>query len=70
MLKIGDEVISIAESNDIRYVVTAINEDDDDQYAILLSQNGLYGYHGFMCLKKTGRHFDEVEIILNRLKKR
>ena len=61
--EVGDEVYQLNES--YRYVISAFF--DDDGRAVLISKNGKWGTSPLTILKKTGRHFDQMNEILEKL---
>lgn len=60
--KVGDEVYQLNES--YRYVISAFIDDDR---AVLISKHGNWGTGPLNTLKKTGRHFDQMNEILEKL---
>lgn len=61
-IKVGDEVYT--EDKEIKFVVTGIGEES----AHLVDCNGNFSWTKTYCLNKTGRHFHEIENVLEKLK--
>lgn len=66
-IQVGDEVYNLDPEN-VR-VVTAIYDDDKGhKQAVQICKNGKYAVDKVDTLKKTGKHYDEIESILDQMK--
>ena len=62
-IRVGDEVYVLDENR--KSVVTYV---EVDQYAVMICQSGKWSAEDVKRIHKTGRHFDEIEKVLNQLK--
>lgn len=66
-IKVGDEVYNLDLEN--ARVVTAIYEDDKGhKQAVQMCKNGKYGVDRVDTLRKTGKHYYEIEHVLYEMK--
>ena len=63
-IRVGDEVIAKSSESYGNAVVTNINNSREARYTYA---NGFHGWDRFDNLTKTGRHFDEVEKLLEEM---
>lgn len=63
IFKVGDEVIGVSDG---KAIVTMVDDDDDNVMVVYI--DGSCGEFNKETFKKTGRHFDEVEQLLAKLR--
>lgn len=61
-IRVGDEVYLLDENR--KSVVTCVA----DNYAVMITQKGKWSVENVKKIHKTGKHFDEIEKVLNLLK--
>ena len=66
---VGDEVLHTT-GDGVRGVIIKIHDDihNDNCFDILDSDGDFYEYASMRCWKKTGRHFDEVAELLDKMR--
>lgn len=70
VIRVGDEVITPLSGRFGRAVVTKVISNPNDRTAIdYMYSSGAYGWEHETNLRKTGRHFDQVEELLKEMRK-
>lgn len=66
-IKVGDEVYNLDPEN-VRVVTAIYNDDKGYKQAVQICKNGKYAVDRVDTLKKTGKHYDGIESILDQMR--